>query len=100
MDAAHGYGLQVCIHIEPFSGRNATTTGQAIRMLIDKYGSHPAFFRSPEAGNRPVFFVYDSYLTPAGEWTELLSPAGNDTIRKQKYDSAVIGLWVKENDGQ
>lgn len=100
MDDAHGYGLQVCFHIEPFPGRNATTTGQAMRALIDKFGSHPAFFRSAEAGNRPIFFVYDSYLTPAMEWAELLSIAGKDTIRKTKYDSAVIGLWVKENDGK
>jgi glycoprotein endo-alpha-1,2-mannosidase len=100
MDAAHGWGLHVCIHIEPFSGRNAKTTGRAIRTLIDKYGAHPAFFRSREAGNRPLFFVYDSYLTPASEWAELLSPAGKDTIRNSKYDSAVIGLWVKENDGR
>ena len=63
--AAHAHVLHVCIHIEPFGGRNAKTTGQAVRALIDRYGSHPAFFRSPEAGNRPLFFVYDSYLTPA-----------------------------------
>ena len=100
MDAAHGYGLQVCFHIEPFPGRNAQTTGRAIRGLIDKYGSHPAFFRSPDAGERPVFFLYDSYLTAASEWADLLAPNGKDTLRKSKYDSAVIGLWVKENDGK
>lgn len=100
MDAAQSYGLQVCIHIEPFPGRNAQTTGQAIRSLIDKYGSHPAFFRSPDGGTRPVFFVYDSYLAPAKDWAELSSPTGKDTIRNSKYDSAVMGLWVKENDGK
>lgn len=100
MDAAHGYGLQVCFHIELFPGRNAQTTGRAIRTLIDKYGSHPAFFRSPQASNRPIFFAYDSYLTPANEWAELLSPNGKQTLRKTKYDAAVIGLWVKENDGR
>jgi glycoprotein endo-alpha-1,2-mannosidase len=100
MDAAQAHGLHVCIHIEPFPGRNAQTTGQAIRTLIDKYGSHPAFFRSREAGNRPVFFVYDSYLTAEKDWADLLAPTGKETIRNSKYDSVVIGLWVKENDGK
>lgn len=100
MDAAHGHGLQVCFHIEPFPGRNAQTTARAIRALIDKYGSHPAFFRSADAANRPIFFIYDSYLTPANEWAEILSPKGRNTLRNTKYDAAVIGLWVKENDGK
>jgi glycoprotein endo-alpha-1,2-mannosidase len=99
MDAAHAHGLKVCIHIEPFGGRNAITTGNAVRKLIDEYGSHPAFFRSKEAGNRPVFFVYDSYLTPATEWAELLKPGGKESIRGTTYDSAMVGLWVKEGDG-
>ncbi len=99
MDAAQAHGLRVCIHLEPFGGRNAKTTGRAIRHLIDKYGTHPAFFRL-DPGSRPVFFVYDSYLTPASEWSQLLSPAGKESIRHSKYDSVVIGLWVKENDGQ
>lgn len=100
MDAAHSHGLQVCIHLEPFSGRNAQTTGRAIRELIDEYGTHPAFLRSRHAGNRPLFFVYDSYLTPAKDWADLLADGGKYSIRNSKYDSAVIGLWVKENDGR
>jgi glycoprotein endo-alpha-1,2-mannosidase len=47
-----------------------------------------------------MFFVYDSYLTPASDWADLLSPNGKGTIRNTKYDSAVIGLWVKKNDGE
>lgn len=44
--------------------------------------------------------MYDSYLTPASGWADLLSPHAKETIRNTKYNSAVIGLWVKENDGR
>ena len=45
-----------------------------------------------------MFYVYDSYLTPTGQWKTVLSPEGSQTIRNTKYDSVVIGLWVKEHE--
>ena len=45
-----------------------------------------------------MFYVYDSYLTPAKQWKTILSPDGPQTIRNTKYDSVVIGLWVKKNE--
>jgi glycoprotein endo-alpha-1,2-mannosidase len=100
LDAAAGHGLKVNLHMEPFPGRNATTTRAAVVYAIDTYGRHPAFHRSAEFGGRPAFFVYDSYLTPAREWAEVFSPAGVNTLRGTAYDAAVIGLWVKEGDGR
>lgn len=50
MNAAHAHGLQVCMHLEPFDGRNAQTTGRAIRSIIDRYGNHPAFFSIRRGG--------------------------------------------------
>jgi glycoprotein endo-alpha-1,2-mannosidase len=100
LEAAAKHGLKVCIHIEPFADRNGATTGSAIKTLIDRFGNHPALFRPPELKNRPLFFIYDSYLTPAKEWANIFSPGGKETIRNSKYDSAVIGLWVKKNDGE
>lgn len=100
LDAAAKHDLKVCIHIEPYGGRNPSNTRNAIKYILDTFGSHPAFFRSAEASNSPLFFVYDSYLSPAHEWATILSPQGSETIRGSKYDSAVIGLWVKENDGK
>lgn len=99
LEAAHRHGLVLNFHIEPFGGRNAATTGQAIRYLVDTYGTHPAFQRLPEYGNRPLFFLYDSYLTPATEWSDLLTAGKPDSIRGTKYDALVIGLWVKKGDG-
>jgi hypothetical protein len=100
LDAAARQGLKVNIHVEPFPGRNATTTRRAIAYILDTYGSHPAFHRGKEFGSRPVFFVYDSYLTPAAEWAAVLEPKGTNTLRGTRYDAAVIGLWVKEQDGE
>ena len=95
MDVAATYGLKVCFHIEPFRGRNAETTRQNIQMIIDTYGQHPAFYRLNE---KPLFFVYDSYLTSPGEWKTLLLPEGEITIRNTPYDVLMIGLWVKEGE--
>ncbi len=98
LDAAARYQIKVCFHIEPFPGRNAPTTRDAIVYIIDKYGSHPAFYRYGEDRPRPMFYLYDSYLTPARQWKTILSPDGSKTIRNTGYDSVVIGLWVKEHE--
>jgi hypothetical protein len=100
LEAAGRHGLQVDIHVEPFSGRNAVTTREAIVYILNTYGAHPAFHRGQEFGGRPVFFVYDSYKTPAAEWAQVLGPAGTNTLRGTRFDAAVIGLWVKEHDGE
>jgi glycoprotein endo-alpha-1,2-mannosidase len=100
LDAAQRHGIKVCIHIEPFPGRNAATTRQAITYLIDAFGKHPALYRSPERANKPLFFVYDSYLIPPAEWASIFAKDGKQTIRGTPYDSTVIGLWVKQADGQ
>ena len=98
LDAATRHNIKVCFHIEPFPGRNAQTTRDAIVYIIDKYGSHSAFYRYGKDKPLPMFYVYDSYLTPAKQWKTILSPDGPQTIRNTKYDSVVIGLWVKKNE--
>jgi hypothetical protein len=97
--AAEKHGIKVCFHIEPFGGRNATTTRAALVYLLDKYGDHPALFRDSQRNNLPYFYIYDSYLVPAAEWATILKPDGAQTIRGTKYDAVMIGLWVKEKDG-
>ncbi len=53
---------------------------------------------TPIAVNRPMFYVYDSYLTKSEEWATILAPDGENTLRGTKYDSIMIGLWVKRNE--
>ena len=98
LDAADRHGLKVNFHVEPFGGRNANSTREAIVYLIDTYGKHPALHRGAEFGSRPVIFLYDSYLTPAADWATILAPDGANTIRGTPYDTAVIGLWVKRGE--
>ena len=98
LDASANHDIKVCFHIEPFPSRNAQTARDAIVYIVDKYGSHPAFYRHGKDKPRPMFYIYDSYLTPAKQWRTILSPDGAKTIRNTRYDSVVIGLWVKEHE--
>ena len=98
LDQAYRHGLKVDFHIEPFEGRTAAAVRDAIVYILDNYGEHPAFYRTDRFGVRPLFFVYDSYLISAGDWSTVLSPGGANTIRGTKYDSSVIGLVVGEDD--
>ena len=101
--AAERHGLKINFHIEPHlgsGGRNARKVREAIVDLLDAYGDSPALDRDPQHGNRPVFYVYDSYLTDADEWATILAPDGAHTLRNTPYDSLVIGLWVKQDEEQ
>jgi glycoprotein endo-alpha-1,2-mannosidase len=100
LNAAEKYGIQVNFHIEPYPNRNALNTKDSIEYIIGTYGASKAFFRDPRHGSKPMFYVYDSYLTPAKEWREVLAPDGKHTIRGTEYDSIVIGLYVKEHDNR
>lgn len=95
-DAAEKAGIKVCIHLEPFPGRNAESTREALVYLLDTYGAHPALYRH---GGLPMVYLYDSYLTPAEEWAAVFTPEGAKTLRGTPHDWRVIGLWVKKNDG-
>lgn len=94
-DAAERNGIQISFHIEPFPGRNAETTRVAIVHLLERFEDHPALYRHE---GRPMIYLYDSYLTPAEDWARLLSPDGEIGIRGTRFDCAVIGLWVREDE--
>lgn len=97
--AAASCNMQVCFHIEPFPGRNAATTRDALVYLLDKYGGHPALFRDPARGNRTMVYLYDSYLTTPAEWATVFGRDGACTVRGTEHDVLAIGLWVKAADG-
>ncbi len=99
MDAAAGFDIEIAIHLEPFPHRDAQTSREAIVYLLDRYGAHPALHRSEQHDGRPLFYFYDSYLTPANEWSRLLRPDGDLSVRNSKYDIVAIGLWVTQDEG-
>ncbi|MCA9102145.1 MAG: hypothetical protein KDA63_13370 [Planctomycetales bacterium] len=101
--SAARHGIAICFHLEPnlgAQGRNARLVRDAIQYLVDAYGAEPALYRDARRGNRPVFYIYDSYLTAADEWATILAPDGADSIRGSDYDAVVIGLWVKAHEQQ
>lgn len=97
-EVAREYGLRICFHIEPFPGRNAATVREALVYLLDRYGDHPALYRCAQAGNRPMIYLYDSYLVSPAEWAGLFKADGAQTLRGTQYDVAAIALWVKEKE--
>ena len=99
MDTAAMYELAVIFHIEPYKGRDALSVREDIMYLTDTYGDHPAFYRDGRRGNLPVFYIYDSYLTPSNQWERVLKATGSRTLRGDpKYNSVVIGLYVNAGD--
>ncbi len=95
MNEAARAGIKVCFHIEPYRGRNAESTRENIKSIIGQYGNHPALYK---INGKPLFFVYDSYITKAEDWATLLRPEGKISIRNTPYDAIMIGLWVKKGE--
>lgn len=96
LDAAQIFNLKVAPHIEPYKDRNPINFSEHIKYLVEKYGSHPALYRMSKNGKQlPVYYVYDSYLTPAAAWREVLSPKGNLSIRGTSFDGIFLGLLVE-----
>jgi glycoprotein endo-alpha-1,2-mannosidase len=73
LDTAAAKGLTVAFHIEPYKGRTPRRVVSDMQYLGEKYGSHPAtLWWSGNRGRRMLVFVYDSYLSPVGEWSQAL----------------------------
>lgn len=65
-------------------------------LFLDKYGNHPALYKiKKNTRNLPVYYIYDSYLTPATAWRELLGAKGNLSIRGTSDDAIFLGLLVE-----
>lgn len=97
LDQAWRHGLKVNFHIEPFEGRTAAATREAIAYIIDEYSDHPAFYWNDRLGNKTMFYVFDSHLIDVDDWKTILTPGGEQTIRGTGYDAIVIGLLLEEN---
>ena len=98
MNAAAEHGIKVNFHLEPKVQKSMHTVREAIVTLIDLYGDHPAFYRSPDRNGRGMFYVYDSYQTPMAQWKRLLTSDGDLSIRGTEHDAIIIGLILNESD--
>ncbi|KAM6936604.1 glycoprotein endo-alpha-1,2-mannosidase-like protein isoform 2-T2 [Lycodopsis pacificus] len=98
LDAAYRHNLKVAFHIQPYRGRNDQSVHDNIKYIIDRYGDHGAFYKftSSTGKSLPLFYIYDSYLTPPESWSEFLTPTGSHSVRGSAYDSIFIALIVEE----
>jgi len=96
LNAAHKYGLQVCLHVEPYEGRSPETLKKNLEYVHQTYGDHPAFYKVRRGSKSlPLFYIYDSYRTKPSEWARLLSSRGDISIRNTELDAVFIGLLVE-----
>uniref|UniRef100_A0A1A7X6F9 Mannosidase, endo-alpha-like n=1 Tax=Iconisemion striatum TaxID=60296 RepID=A0A1A7X6F9_9TELE len=88
--------------IKPYKGRTDQSMHENIRYIIDRYGKHDAFYRFRTSTGQvlPLFYIYDSYLTPAESWAELLTAKGSQSIRGTLYDGVFVALIVEERHKQ
>lgn len=94
LDVAQAYSVKVAFHIEPYRGRTSASVRRDLAYILDQYSAHPAFYRH---GKLPLVYIYDSYVTGAHEWAELLKPGRPNSIRGTELDCVVIGLLVERN---
>eukprot|EP01125_Pyxidicula_operculata_P009802 TRINITY_DN3220_c0_g1_i1.p1 TRINITY_DN3220_c0_g1~~TRINITY_DN3220_c0_g1_i1.p1 ORF type:complete len:434 (-),score=47.05 TRINITY_DN3220_c0_g1_i1:56-1357(-) len=99
LKSAEKYGTKIAFHLEPYPGRTAKSVREDMIYLISKYGSSPSFYRDEERGNRPVIYIYDSYLTTANEWASILDSSGARSIRGTEYDFITLGLYTTRSSG-
>ncbi|XP_034029946.1 glycoprotein endo-alpha-1,2-mannosidase-like protein [Thalassophryne amazonica] len=99
LDAAYRHNLKVAFHIQPYRGRNDQSVHDNIKYIIDRYGEHGAFYKftSNIGKSLPLFYIYDSYLTPPEAWSEFLTPTGSHSVRGSAYDAIFIALIVEEH---
>ena len=88
--------MKVCLHVEPYEGRNASNFRGYLEYVHQQYGSHPAYYRV-RRGTRelPLFYVYDSYRVTVEEWQKVLTPRGSISVRNTELDAVFIGLLVE-----
>ena len=98
LDTALNHSLKIAFHVEPYKGRNPSNFKEQLRYITSKYGHHRATYRMARStGTKPVpvFYIYDSYLSPPSSWNAILNPSGKDSVRGTQLDGVFIGLVVE-----
>lgn len=90
LDAAARYGIKVAWHLEPYNGRSASSTVADIDYINERYGSHPAFYRSADHGNKAAFYVFQSLFIPDEDWAALDAVTNSNIVLAQTTNPARI----------
>ncbi|MEV6173863.1 ThuA domain-containing protein [Streptomyces sp. NPDC051954] len=88
LDAAQKEGVKVAWHLEPYSGRTASSTVADIQYINNTYGSHPAFYRSADHGGKSAFYVFQSL--DITDWAPLDQVTGSSIVLAQTTDTTKI----------
>jgi hypothetical protein len=86
--AAAQHGIKVNWHIEPYGGRTAASTVADIQYINSHYGSSPAFYRDPDHGNRPAFYIFQSLHI--GDWSALDQVNAANIVLAQTTDVSKV----------
>ena len=100
LDIAQKYAVKVTLHIEPYEKRTPMTIGKDLEYIHRKYSDHPAFYKMMKVGDvkrQPLVYIYDSYNSPANEWSQVFKPGGTNTIRGKEHDCVAIALLVQQS---
>jgi hypothetical protein len=84
MDKANLYGIKVAFHIEPYGGRTPSSVVSDVNYINSHYGSHPAYFRAADYGNRPVFYIFNTHLS--SDWSPIAPLKANNIIMEQTWE--------------
>lgn len=87
----------MAIHVEPYNGRNPVTLKASLKYIFERYGSHPAFYRTSfkEKKNLPLIYIYDSYLVDSNDWATIFTTSGRESVRNTELNGIFIGLLVE-----
>ncbi|MFI5588171.1 discoidin domain-containing protein [Amycolatopsis sp. NPDC051758] len=85
LEAAARHGIRVAWHLEPYSGRTASSTVSDINYLLSRYGSSPAFYRE---GGRGAFYVFESLRIT--DWTALDQVSSSAIVLAQTTDTSKV----------
>ncbi|KAM7083326.1 LOW QUALITY PROTEIN: glycoprotein endo-alpha-1,2-mannosidase-like protein [Ciconia maguari] len=90
--------VSVAFHGQPYKGRDDHAVHENIKYIVDRYRSHPAFYKYKTSTGKslPLFYIYDSYLTRAESWASLLTPSGSHSLRNTAYNAVFVALLVEE----
>lgn len=93
---ANKHKIKVALHVEPYIGRNPINFLNHLRSFYKLYRNHSALYTIKlKQKILPVIYIYDSYLTPAVAWKEILTIKGNLSVRNTDLDAVFVGLLVE-----
>ncbi|HWM05343.1 MAG TPA: discoidin domain-containing protein [Actinophytocola sp.] len=90
LEAADRFGVKVAWHLEPYAGRSAASTVDDIEYINDRYGDHPAFYRSAEHGDKGAYYVFSSLSIPDADWAALDAVTDDSIVLAQTTDTSRI----------